>query len=56
MKNVKKNLYGEQKFDWNKSTEKLISIVINSLKQFVSKGQIDHIRDQMPKEVKKLIN
>lgn len=47
--------YGEQEFDWDKSTEELTSIVINSLKEFVSEGQIDHIRNQMPKEVKTLI-
>ena len=46
---------GEQEFDWNKSTKELISIVLNSLKEFVSEGQIAHVRAQMPYEIKELI-
>lgn len=47
--------YGEREFDWEKSTEELISIVINSLKEFISEGQLDHIRKQMPREVKEYL-
>ncbi|MBK6265884.1 DUF2267 domain-containing protein [Marivirga sp. S37H4] len=58
MKEEVKNLqsrFGEVEFNWEKSTEELISIVINCLKEYLSEGQIDHIRSQMPKEVKGLI-
>lgn len=58
MKEVVKNLqerYGEKDFNWNKPTEEIISISINSMSEFLTDGQLDHIRDQMPKEVKGLV-
>lgn len=47
--------YGEEEFDWNLSTEEIISITINSLRKYASDGQLDHIKSQMPGEVKELI-
>lgn len=47
--------YGEEDFPWKKSTEEIISITIDSLKQFLQEGQIKDLRDQMPKEVKELV-
>lgn len=48
--------YGETIFDWEKSTEEIISITVNSLKRFVTEGQLEHIADQMPKDVKELVS
>lgn len=44
--------YGEQEFDWQKSTEEIISITLNSLKRYFTEGQMDHIRAQLPEEVR----
>ena len=58
MKNKVKNLqdrYGETDFDWKQPTEKIISITINSLREYLSEGQLQHIRAQMPAEVKELV-
>ena len=48
------NQYGEKDFDWQRSTEEIIAITLDSLKQYLSEGQVKHIKDQMPKEVKEL--
>lgn len=42
--------YGEIKFDWNQPTEKIISTTIHSLGKYLSRGQIEHIKGQMPQE------
>ena len=58
MKNNVKQLqdrYGESDFDWDLPTEEIISRTVDSLKKYLSEGQIAHIRGQMPKEVKELI-
>lgn len=47
--------YGEQDFPWKKSTEEIISITIDSLQRYLDENQIQHLRDQMPKEVKELV-
>lgn len=46
---------GETEFDWNEGTEEIIAAVFNHLKKYFTDGQVEHIRDQMPKEVKELI-
>lgn len=46
--------YGEQEFDWQKSTEEIISITLNSLNRYFTEGQMDHIRNQLPEEVRAL--
>lgn len=59
MSNEVKNLqeqYGERDFPWKKSTEEIITITINSLKRFMDESQLQHIKDQMPKEVKELVS
>lgn len=43
--------YGEQEFDWQKSTEEIVSIVLNELGNFVSKGEAEHITAQLPKDL-----
>lgn len=45
---------GEQKFDWEESTEDLARIVLASLRKYLTDGQAIHIMDQMPKEVKSI--
>ncbi|MFD2036700.1 DUF2267 domain-containing protein [Belliella marina] len=47
--------FGERQFDWKESTEELISKVLQSLgKHFLTEGQLSHVAEQMPKEVKPL--
>ena len=53
VKKVQKR-YGEQDFAWSKSTEDIIATTIRSLKRFMNNGQLDHLKDQMPKDVKQL--
>ncbi len=58
MKTRVKNLqsqYGEQEFDWGKSTEDIISTVLDSLERYFAEGQMEHIRGQLPEEVKQVV-
>ncbi len=48
------DLYGEQKFDWEVSTEEIIKIVISTLGKYISEGEIEDIITQMPKGLKEL--
>ena len=48
--------YGEQDFPWQKSTEEIIAITIDSLQKFMSESQLKHLKDQMPKEVQEVVN
>ncbi len=59
MKEEVKNLqdmYGEEEFPWSKSTEDIIAITIHSLHRYLSDNQLQHLKDQMPKEVKELVS
>ena len=47
--------YGEEDFPWKKSTEDIISITLNSVKQFLKEGQIDDLKKQLPKEIQEVI-
>lgn len=47
--------YGEQEFSWSKPTEEIISITLNSLDRYLNAGQLDHIKDQLPKEIQELV-
>jgi uncharacterized protein (DUF2267 family) len=47
--------YGETQFSWEKHTDELFSITLDSLKRYFSEGQMDHIRAQMPQEIKELV-
>lgn len=49
------NQYGEQEFNWSKSTDEIISIVMDSLEKYLPEGQMDHIRGQLPQEIKSLV-
>lgn len=46
--------FGEQKFDWEISTADIVKTHMTMLSQYVSEGEMDHIIDQMPKEIKPL--
>jgi uncharacterized protein (DUF2267 family) len=46
--------YGEQEFNWNMSTEKIIQTVFNTLGKYVSKGEAENIISQLPKELKEI--
>lgn len=51
----KQHQYGEQDFDWKKSTAELIKIVIGELHaNYISTGEIQDIIDQLPVELKSL--
>lgn len=45
------NKYGESDFDWSKGTDEIISITLDSLERYVTEGQMEHIRNQLPREV-----
>lgn len=47
--------YGEQEFNWSKSTDEIISIVLDSLERYFTEGQMEHIRSQFPEEIKSLV-
>lgn len=47
--------YGEQEFSWSKSTDEIISIVLDSLERYFTEGQFDHIRSQLPEEIESLV-
>jgi len=47
--------YGEQDFNWNKPTEEIISIVLDSLEKYFPEGQLEHIRGQLPQDVKDVV-
>ena len=47
--------YGEEDFPWKKSTEEIITITIDSLKQFHDEAQLEHLRDQLPADLKQLV-
>ena len=48
--------FGESDFSWETSTEDLISITIDSMKEYWTGGQVEQLRGQLPKEVKELVH
>lgn len=46
--------YGEQEFNWSKSTEDIIKTVFAALNIYVSEGEFEDITAQMPKDLKSL--
>ena len=45
---------GENEFPWEESTEEIVKTVINELRSFVSKGEIDDILAQLPEDFREL--
>lgn len=48
-------LYGEQNFDWSKSTDDIVRITIDCLKEYLTLGEAIHVMGQLPKEVQELM-
>lgn len=49
------NECGESDFDWSKGTDKIISITLDSLERYVTEGQMNHIRAQLPENVEEVV-
>jgi uncharacterized protein (DUF2267 family) len=47
--------YGEQKFNWEKSTEEIVQIVISELRNYISEGEFEDIVSQLPNELKEIM-
>lgn len=47
--------YVEREFDCDISTEDIIKTVFNTLEQYVTAGQMEHLRNMLPQELKQLI-
>lgn len=43
--------YGESEFKWEKSTEEIIRLIFDSLKKYLSEGQLKHVDNQLPKDL-----
>lgn len=52
---ARQNQYGESDFDWRKGTDEIISIVLDSLNRYLTEDHLNHIRGQLPEEVKPLV-
>lgn len=48
--------YGEQEFNWNKSTEEIVKIVFKKLGAYISEGEFQDIKAQMPKGLVELFS
>ncbi len=48
--------YGEQQFNWEKSTEEIAGIVVRELGKYVSKGEFEDITAQLPNELKDIFS
>lgn len=46
---------GERDFDWDSSTENIISSTIHSLRHYLSDDHLEHLKGQLPNEVKELV-
>ncbi len=46
--------YGEQEFNWEKSTEDILKIVFSELATYISEGEFEDIIAQMPEQLKEL--
>lgn len=51
----RQHLYGETRFNWDMPTEEIIAKTFNKLRKYLDEGQLRHIEDQMPAELKPLI-
>lgn len=46
---------GEQRFDWEQPTEQLIKKVFAAIEQYLTEGEIDDIRSELPEEIAALV-
>ncbi len=49
---VLQSKYGEQEFDWKKSTKEITGIVLTAIGQYVSEGESGDVVAQLPKGMK----
>jgi len=47
--------YGEHEFDWKKSTDEIIAIVLQQMGIYISRGEAEDIMAQLPKELEELL-
>lgn len=47
--------YGEDQFNWEISTEDIITVILSSLDPYISQGQWDHIKAQLPEGIHPII-
>ncbi|UII31792.1 DUF2267 domain-containing protein [Fulvivirga ulvae] len=47
--------YGENRFDWELSTEDIFAKTIEKLSKYLDEGQLKHIEEQLPHEIKFLV-
>ena len=48
--------YGETEFSWGKPTSELIAITLSSLTRYMPESQLEHIREQLPKEIHEMVS
>lgn len=46
---------GETEFKWELTTDEITNIVIDSMKRYITPGQLEHVREQLPKELQQLV-
>ncbi|MFW6351084.1 MAG: DUF2267 domain-containing protein [Bacteroidota bacterium] len=46
--------YGETEFNWEKSTEEIVTIVLSELRLYISEGEYEDIMDQLPDDLKEM--
>ena len=47
---------GEMQFNWDISTEEIIRRVLDSMSAYVTEGQMEHVKGQLPEEIKDLVS
>ena len=48
--------YGETDYSWSISTDEITNIVIDSMREYITPGQLEHVREQLPKELQQLVH
>jgi uncharacterized protein (DUF2267 family) len=48
----RQELYGENRFNWEKPTDEIIKTVLGEIQNYVSQGEIQDIKSQLPQEIK----
>ncbi|MFW5688518.1 MAG: DUF2267 domain-containing protein [Spirochaetota bacterium] len=46
---------GEQRFDWNASTQELITKVLASVEEYLTEGEVKDIKSELPDEIAALV-
>lgn len=47
--------FGETRFDWNASTEELIARVLAEVERYLTEGEIEDVRSELPEEIAALV-